>query len=289
MLRIRPECLPCTLSTGVRMAKLATQNPELQRLAVRELARRLSNITWDEAPIDLSYIAQRVIEEVTRVQDPYEEIKRKSNSAVLKHYADLKASVRSATDPLEAAVRLAIAGNLIDFGPYDKVDLEQPFRKASEDLVINDYEIFRRAVMKSSSLLYFLDNAGEAVFDRLLIETMIEVRGTPFEEVRLVVKEGPLVNDVTLKDAKEIGIDNIWNSSFMLIGDGSGSAPSFRSDEVKEWIKKHDLVIFKGQANFEIFKDEAGSFFLLIVKCPVIAEVLGVGVGDMILRCSGSR
>lgn len=288
MLRIRPECVPCTLSTGIRMIKLATQDPKLQRLATCELIRRFSNITWDEIPVDLSYIAQRIIEEMTGVHDPYRKIKRDSNLAVLKHYASLKENVRSATDPLEAAVKLAIAGNLIDFGPYDKVDLKQPFRKVSENLVINDYAMFRKAIMKSNSLLYFLDNAGEAVFDKLLIEIMMEVRGRPFNEVKFVVKESPLVNDVTLEDAKEIGIDNIQNSSFMLMGDGRGSAPSFRSDEVRKWIEEHDLVIFKGQANFEIFEDMAGSFFLLIVKCPVIAEFLRVGVGDMVLRYSKS-
>lgn len=271
------------------MVRLATQDPRLQRLAVCELARRLSNVTWDEVPIDLSYIAQRVIEEITGVQDPYGEIKRRSNLAVLRHYARLKASVMGATDPLETAVRLAIAGNLIDFGPYDKVDLEQPFRKASEELAINNYSIFREAVMESDSLLYFLDNAGEAVFDRLLIETMIEIRGRPFEEVGLVVKESPLVNDVTLNDMREVSVDNIQNLSFILIGNGNGNAPSFRSDEVKEWIEEYDFVIFKGQANFEIFEGKAGSFFLLIVKCPVIAEVLGVSVGNMVLGHYGLR
>ncbi len=288
MLRIRPECIPCTLSTGVRMAKIATQNLELQRLATCELAKRFSEVTWEETPLDLSYIAQRVIVEITGVQNPYREIKKRSNLAILKRYEDLKARVRNAADPLEAAVKLAIAGNIIDFGPYAEVDLEQPFRKASEDLAINDYAVFRRAVMESNSLLYFLDNAGEIVFDKLLIETMIEVRGRPFDKVGLVVKEAPLINDATLEDVAEVGLTEIQNASIMLVGDGSGSAPSFESNKVGRWIEEHDLVIFKGQANFEAFKDKRDSFFLLIVKCPVIAEVLGVRIGNMILKYSAS-
>lgn len=287
MLKIRSECIPCTLSTGVRMVKLATQDIELQRLVTRELARRFSNLSWDETPADLSYIAQQVVERMTGAQDPYRGVKKKSNLAILKHYTNLRASVMSAADPLEYAVRLAIAGNLIDFGPYDDVDLEQPFRKASEGLAINDYAIFKKAVIRASSLLYFLDNAGEVIFDKLLVEIMMEVRGRPFDKVEFVVKESPLVNDVTLEDVKEIGIDSIQNSSILMMGDGSGSAPSFKNDEVRKWIKRHDLVIFKGQANFEIFQNEVKSFFLLIVKCPVIAEVLGVRVGDMVLKYSG--
>lgn len=285
MIRIRPECLPCTFSTGIRMAKIATCDLELQRMAAREIARRLSEVTWEETPLDLSYAIQKVVTEITGVKDPYQEIKRRSNIAILRNYDDLKMRVRSAADPLEAAVKLAIAGNLIDFGPYAEVDLEQPLSKISEDLAINDFPIFKRAVMESSSLLYFLDNAGEIVFDKLLIETMIEVRGRAFDRIMLVAKEAPLVNDATLEDVVEIELTGIQNASVTLVGDGGGRAPSFKSQEVENWIKEHDLVIFKGQANFEIFSDRRG-FFLLIVKCPVTAKVLGVKIGSMILRYS---
>lgn len=285
MLGIRPECIPCAFSTGVRMAKIATQDLELQRLATREMAKRLSEITWKEAPLDLSYIVQRVVMKITGVGDPYREIKRGSNLAILRRYGDLRARVRGAADPLEAAVKLAIAGNIIDFGPYAEVDLEQPFRKAAEDLAINDLPIFRGVVMESRSLLYFLDNAGEIVFDKLLIETMMEARGRSFDRIGLVVKEAPIVNDATLEDAVEAGLPGIKNAFIMPVGDGGGSAPGFRSHEVESWINEYDLVIFKGQANFEVFEDKRG-FFMLIVKCPVIAEALGVKVGSMILRHS---
>lgn len=285
MLRIRPECLPCTFSTGIRMVKIATGDLGLQRLTAQEIASRLSEVTWEEAPLDLSYVIQRVIADITGVKDPYREIKRKSNLAIIRRYGELRARIRNAADPLEAAVKLAIAGNIIDFGPYAEVDLDQPFKKISDDLAVNDFPAFRRSVMKSRSLLYFLDNAGEIVFDKLLIETMIDVRGRFFDKVGLVVKEAPLVNDATLEDAEEIGLTEIQNASIMLVGNGHGSAPSFRSREVESWINHYDLVIFKGQANFEIFEDKRG-FFMLIVKCPVIAEALGVKVGDMVLKYS---
>ena len=285
MLKIKPECLPCTLSTGVRMTKIATCNLELQRLAAQEIARRLGEVTWEEAPLDLSYIIQHIVARITGVRDPYQEIKRRSNLAILRCYEELKARIRGATDPLEAAVKLAIAGNIIDLGPYAEVDLDQPLKRISNNLAINDFLSFRRSVMESRSLLYFLDNAGEIVFDKLLIETMIDIRGRFFDRVGLVVKEGPLVNDATLEDAVEIGLTKIQNSSIMLVGDGRGAAPSFRSREVENWINDYDLVIFKGQANFEIFEDKCG-FFMLIAKCPVVAEALGVKVGDMILKHS---
>ncbi len=285
MLRIKLECLPCTLSTGVRMAKIATCNLELQRVAVQEIARRLGEVTWEEAPLDLSYIIQHIVARITGVRDPYQEIKRRSNSVILRRYEELRAKIRDATDPLEAAVKLAIAGNIIDLGPYAEVDLDQPLMRISDNLAINDFPAFRRGVMESKSLLYFLDNAGEIVFDKLLIETMIDLRGRFFDRVGLVVKEAPLVNDATLEDAMEIGLTEIQNASIMLVGDGHGAAPSFSSREVENWINDYDLVIFKGQANFEIFEDKRG-FFMLIAKCPVIAEALGVKVGDMVLKHS---
>ncbi|HDD66796.1 MAG TPA: DUF89 family protein [Nitrososphaeria archaeon] len=287
MLKIRPECVPCTLFTGARMAKIASENLTLRRKVVSELARRFSEVTWDEVPLDLSYLAQEIVEDVTGVSDPYEEIKRRSNSIALNHYPDLERRVAESPDPLEEAVRLSIAGNLIDFGPYAKVDFEQPFRKASEEFAINDYELFRRSVSASGSLLYFLDNAGEIVFDKLLIETMIRVRGRPFDKVSLVVKEKPLINDATLEDAEEVGLTGIPRAAIKFIGDGRGKAPSFRSSEVKSWIREHDLTIFKGQANFETFEGLSGAFFLLVVKCEVVAEALGVGVGSLVLKHSG--
>ena len=286
MLKIRPECIPCTLSTGVRMAKIATDDPALQRRIVSELLRRFSEVTWDEIPPDLSYLAQEVVKDVTGVSDPYKEIKKRSNSIALKHYPYLEERVAKSLDPLEEAVRLSIAGNLIDFGPYSEVDFEQPFRKASEEFAINDYEPFRRSVLTSRSLLYFLDNAGEIVFDKLLIETMIKVRGRPFDRVSLVVKEAPLINDATLEDAEEVGLTAIPRASIKLVGDGRGRAPSFRSSEVKSWVREHDLTIFKGQGNLEAFKDVSGAFFLLVVKCEIVAKALGVRVGGLVLRYS---
>jgi len=288
MLRIRPECIPCIFSTGIRIAKMATCDPELHRLAVSEMARRLSRITWNEVPLELSYIVQRIIEEITRIHDPYQEIKHKSNRIFLDKYEDLKSLVAGAADPLEAAVRLAIAGNDIDFGSYTVMDFKQPVKKAFKNLAIDDYTEFRQAVMKSRSLIYFLDNAGEIVLDKLLIETMndIKKRSNQFNEISFVVRESPVLNDVTLNDVIEVGLTDLQNVSVMSVGDGGGDAPSFRGDEIRRRINKYDLVIFKGQANFEIFEDMSRSFFLLTVKCPLVAGILGVEVGSMILKYS---
>jgi len=288
MLRIRPECIPCILSTGVRIAKMATCDPELHRSAISEMVRRLSEITWDEVPLELSYTAQRIVEKITGTHDPYREIKSKSNRIFLDKYEDLRSLVAGAADPLEAAVRLAIAGNDIDFGSYAVMDFEQPVKKAFKSLAINDYAEFKQAVMKSRSLIYFLDNAGEIVFDKLLMETMNDVKrgSNQFNKISLVVRESPVLNDVTLGDVVEVGLTNIPNASVISVGDGNGDAPSFRSYEIRRKVMEYDLVIFKGQANFEIFEDVSRAFFLLTIKCPLVAGILGGEVGSMILKYS---
>lgn len=286
MLKIKPECIPCTLSTGVRMAKIATNDEALQKEVVQAILREFSNIGWNEVPLDLSYIIQRVVREVTGISDPYKEIKRRSNRIMMENYHKIKRIVMKSPDPLETAVKLSIAGNMIDFGPYSNVDLMKPLERASEELAINDYSLFRDSVLSANTILYFLDNAGEIVLDKILIETMNMVRGKPFDEVCLIVKESPLVNDATLEDLEEVKVHDIPRVSVRLIGDGKGEAPCFKSDEVKSWIRKYDLTIFKGQANFEAFKDVPKAFFMLVAKCNVVAEALGVSVGSLVLKYS---
>ncbi|MCD6313210.1 MAG: DUF89 family protein [Thaumarchaeota archaeon] len=286
MLRISPECVACSLSSGIRGLKYATSDPKLQKVAVKRILEELRKITWDEIPLDLSYMMHEIIAEVTGVEDPYRELKRKSNQAALAKYQEAKKLAMESADPLETAVKLSIAGNLIDYVPYSKVDLNAPFRKVSSGFAINDYEKFKEHVMNSDTLLYFVDNAGEIVFDKLLIEVMIEVRGRPFSKIGLVVKEKPLINDATIEDAREANMLNLPNVEVKFVGNGKYSAPSFKSDEVRSWIEDYDVTVLKGQGNFEIFEDLKGVFFLLVAKCPLISSFLGVNTGDFVLKYS---
>ena len=286
MLRISPECVACSLSSGIRGLKYATSDPKLQKVAVKRILEELRKITWDEIPLDLSYMMHEIIAEVTGVEDPYRELKRKSNQAALAKYQEAKKLAMESADPLETAVKLSIAGNLIDYVPYSKVDLNAPFRKVSSGFAINDYEKFKERVMNSDTLLYFVDNAGEIVFDKLLIEVMIEVRGRPFSKIGLVVKEKPLINDATIEDAREANMLDLPNVEVKFVGNGKYSAPSFKSDEVRSWIEDYDVTVLKGQGNFEIFEDLKGVFFLLVAKCPLISSFLGVNTGDFVLKYS---
>jgi uncharacterized protein with ATP-grasp and redox domains len=287
MLRIKPECIPCNISIVIRASRCATSDPEKQKEILRRALNRLTGLTWEENPMNVSADLQEIVEELTGVSDPYWKIKRMSNEAALKRISKVRELIKGSDDSLRAAVKLAIAGNVIDFGAYSDVALETPMLMAEKaKLAIDDYEIFSSRVLNAKKLLFVFDNAGEAIFDKLLIETMIEVRGKPFEKITLVGRERPLINDVTFDDLRELRFDSLPNSTIKSIGCGRRAKFHIRSPEVDELFDDHDLIILKGQGNFEMFQDRPNVFFLLIVKCAVVAEALNVDQGSLILKYS---
>ncbi|WP_448590097.1 ARMT1-like domain-containing protein [Thermodesulfobium sp.] len=134
-------------------------------------------------------------------------------------------------------------------------------------------------------LLYFADNAREVAFDRIFIEEMLRERDKPFEQVSFVVKSGPIINDAMLEDAFEVGIDRLPNIRFLEISNGEkDGTPSRRSDEVRRYIEEHDIIISKGQGNFEGLSDFHNIFFMLMAKCPVIANELMVDIKSSVIK-----
>ncbi len=287
MLKIRPDCIPCTLSSALRMARRASSDPEAHKRVVQIMTEKLAHISWDESPFELAFVIQETIFNVTGVRDPYFEVKRDSNRRAAELYPKMRELISSSENPLETAVKLAAAGNSIDFGVYSEVDLDSVLSKAENlDFSLKDLSEFERRVKDAEKLLYFLDNAGEIVFDKILIETMIEFRRNKFRKITLVPKEEPLLNDATVHDVEEAGLTELPNVVIKPVGSGRKSAPYPRSSEVRNWLKEHDLVIFKGQGNLELFLDEPDTFFILVAKCPIIAEALGVPRESLVLRYS---
>jgi len=287
MLKIRPDCIPCTLSSALRMARRASSDPEQHKQVVQIMTQRLAHISWNESPFELAFAIQEAVFKVTGVRDPYSEVKKESNRDALELYPKMKKLISNSKNPLETAAKLAAAGNSIDFGVYSEVDLDSVIVKAERlEFAIKDFDEFEKRVKGAEKLLYFLDNAGEIVFDKLLIETMLEFRGGRFREITLVPKEEPLLNDATIADVQEVGLNKLPSVVIKPIGSGRKRAPYPRSREVSDWIKEHDLVIFKGQGNLELFLDEPDTFFILVAKCPIIAEVLGIPRESLVLRYS---
>ena len=222
-----------------------------------------------------------MIRELIGNNDPYRELKQRSNRSALRTCDELKEIVRTSEDPLETAVKLAIAGNIIDLGVKTSIK-ESEIERIISDSLITDFdgrqiEDFRNAVNQAKQILYLADNAGEIVFDRLLIEQL------PAEKVTLVVKGKPVINDATIEDAEFVGLTEIVE----VIDNGSdapGTILEGCSQTFRNRFAKADLIIAKGQGNYETLSDvKKNIFFILKAKCHVIARDLGCEVGEMIL------
>jgi hypothetical protein len=188
--------------------------------------------------------------------------------------------VRSADDRLRKAIRIAIAGNVIDFGSNTPFDLEKDLESIlSQRFAIDHFETFTSALAEAKDVLYIADNAGETVFDRVLIEEL----GKP---VTYVVRERPIINDALEEDAIAAGVDKV--ADIVSSGtDAPGNILRLCSEEFSKIYKSSDFIISKGQGNFEGLSGERRPiFFLLKAKCKVIANHIGVEQGSIILKRS---
>lgn len=247
----------------------------------------LSNEQWTKILPELGTNIHRIVKRVTGNLNPYSQMKEKYTQMALRFYPKLKLIVENSEDPLLIAVKVAIAGNVIDFGPKVDIDLEKEIEDVlCQDLAINDIEQLKESILESKKVLYLADNAGETVFDRVLIEELLK-HGT---EVTYAVKDAPILNDATFEDAEIAGITKIVN--VISIGtDCMGVLFNECSPKFLQEFKNSSFVVSKGQGNYESLTSLQHNeiFFLLKVKCPIIAEDIGVRTGSAILRRASSR
>ncbi|MDK2879729.1 MAG: damage-control phosphatase, subfamily [Thermoanaerobacteraceae bacterium] len=281
------DCIPCFQKQALYATK--DLDNQLRAKILKKVMYLLYNIGWELTPDEIAHKVYNLVRGETGIADPYKEIKKKSNETVLKMYPKLKMELKNVRkkDRLYIAANLAIAGNIIDFGPAFEFDLEKTIEEVlNKKPAIDNFDILLKKIMSSQSLLYFADNAGEIVLDKIFIEEMLEAREKPFKYISFVVKGGPIINDAMMDDAHEVGINKLPNVVFYRLGNGQeGTGPNRRDDDVKEWIRQHDLVISKGQGNFEGLSENSGICFMLMAKCPVIAKELGVNIMDTVIKC----
>ncbi|BCG63545.1 MAG: hypothetical protein methR_P1269 [Methyloprofundus sp.] len=272
------DCYPCLMRQALSAARRAGASENKQHKVLLKTMEELSAFPTDSTPPQLAYRIHQRVQKLTNNIDPYRNDKDQATQLALALYPELKRKVSQASDPLEMAVRIAIAGNIIDLGVADSYDLEATLERVlTHAFAISDLAALRNALAQSASVLYLADNAGETVFDRVLIETL----DVP---VNYVVKAGPIINDATREDAVAAGIESVAN-----IIDNGANAPGTLLDQCSELFRKRfaqaDLIIAKGQANYESLSDSSAPiFFLLQAKCNVIARDLDVAEGGTILK-----
>jgi uncharacterized protein with ATP-grasp and redox domains len=283
-MQIYLDCIACFVRQALDAARLATEDEQIHEKVVREVLCLAADLDMSQSPPAIGQQIHRLIRELVGEDDPYHQVKKRFNNLALKLYPELRNQILSSDNQLETAIRLAIAGNIIDLGVKTSIaesEIEKVIRACLKaDFDSRQIQPFQDAVEQAEEILYLADNAGEIVFDRLLIEQL------PYEKITLAVKGKPVINDATMEDAVVAGlpriIDVIDNGS-----DAPGTITESCSQRFLEHFEGADLVIAKGQGNYETLSDmDKDTFFILKAKCPVIARHLGCEVGGMILRRS---
>jgi uncharacterized protein with ATP-grasp and redox domains len=204
------DCLPCLISQALRAARAATDNEEIQRQVINAVAGMIPEFSLGLKPPEIAQQGYRLIRQITGNNDPFHQAKVEANHTALALWPQMKQLVEQSADQLFTACRLAILANSIDFGPnFEHGGIEAVIEEAatcSIPLSVNDYDQFWNSINSSRSLLYLGDNAGEIVFDRLLIEEIHRVREL---ETCFVVREKPVINDITVDDALAVGMNRV--------------------------------------------------------------------------------
>ncbi len=277
------DCIPCFIRQSLDAVRLATSDEKIHEQVLRGVLAAASKMNMDQSPPVMGQYIHKLIRELSGHDDPYKKIKDRFNNFALKLYPDLKQRIQSSFNPMDTAVRIAIAGNIIDFGVNSQLDrsvISDTIEQALSAQVFGNIEILCDSIDSAENILYLGDNCGEIVFDRLLIEQL------PVDKVTFVVRGGPIINDATMADARETGITELVT----VMDNGSnipGTVLEKCSKEFRECFAHADLIIAKGQGNYETLSScEKNIFFLLKAKCPVISGHMGCEPGSFIVKRS---
>jgi hypothetical protein len=279
-MRVYLDCWPCFLRQALSASRRAGASPALQRAILEETMTELRALPAEATPPEMGERIHRLVRERTRVPDPYLDVKQEATARAMALLPELRTRVAAAADPLETAVRIAIAGNIIDYGVAESFDLEATLERVLHATpAIDDLQVLRRALEQVAAVLYLADNAGETVFDRVLIEIL------PVP-VRYAVKAGPVLNDATRDEAIAAGLDQVAELTDTGC-DAMGAPLGLCSPAFSASFERAPLIIAKGQANYETLSGVAAPVcFLLQAKCAVIAEDIGVAPGSVIIAAS---
>lgn len=272
------RCVDCFLKTYQRLFDKFELSVR-QRKDFLEYFDQLEVQTRNESAPELQRVLGLKLTDITGIKDLYADEKAKSNLIATKLYDEWKPKVYASASPFDMALRLSIAGNIMDYGANQQFNIHETIEKSLHTVFAIDHSILlAQRIQEAKTILYLGDNAGEIVFDKLFIETIMH----PY--VTYVVKGGPVLNDVTVLDVEHTGMEIVAD----VISNGY-DAPSTvilkSSDEFRTLFDSADLIISKGQGNLEglIHENDPRIFFLLMVKCDVMAELIHVKKGSFVV------
>ena len=271
---LRPDCIPCILRmTITSLRKLPLDENSVKTLYTDILENpALHGLDWDTTSVEVIEDIWKKIVKKVNTPDPFSLEKSNQNKKIMDLYPHLEKMVNTAADPLYMAVKLSILGNSMDLMVADtSVTIENSIsEKVKVPLSDENYAKFKQQLKASKHLLIFGDNAGEIVFDKLLIETLKKIHQL---EITFVVRSVPTLGDATLKEAKSVGLDKILTVIENGIdGPLPGTLLSRCSSKVNDLVRQSDLIISKGGGNYDTLDEERKHLnknisFLLLSKC----------------------
>lgn len=283
-MKISYECGPCFLRQAKEALDLSTDDEALKMEIMGDIFKFLSrNFESGTNSNSTGSAMHKMIIERTGCRDPYYNEKIQGNEIALRYLPEVEKILRD-DDSLENYVKISIIGNILDFGAFTlDDDIESVIRQSlKKDLAIKDVEEFEKALKTNDKVLYLVDNTGEIVFDKLLLNKIKDYD----LDITIAVKSQPILNDATKKEALEAGLDEF--GEIVEIGCGTvGYVDSEISQEFREIFNAHKFIISKGMGNYEglteIDLQDKDVFFLLCAKCNTISKDIGVNLHDMLL------
>jgi uncharacterized protein with ATP-grasp and redox domains len=274
------ECIPCLIRQAIGIAEMISDNTAAHSRIIPDILHCASVSDLKLSPPALAQILHRSLKESTGLKDPLEAFKKQQNELAIQFIPEYRDRVLSASDPLITAARFAISANGIVPGKHDTFSskgIKKTVERTMTEAFYGERDAFRKSVENAHSILYLTDNAGEIAFDRLLVELI-----SP-SKVTMAVRGAPVFNDATISDAAAVGLDEIVD----IIDNGSDAPGTLLEDCSSEFIRRYrdaDLVISKGQGNYQSLKgEEKEIFFLFNVRCTVTATQSGAPLGAHLL------
>ncbi len=277
------DCVPCFIRQALGASRLVSADNSIHEQMLRDILYYTSKMDFSQpAPVTGQYIHRR-LRSISESEDPYEQMKKTQNDMAKRLLDEMREKIDSAADHMMMALKLSIAGNVIDVATNGEVEesaLRNIISKAIAEPLIGELGSFLRSLSEAQRILFIADNAGEIVFDRLLIEKIGP------ERVTVAVRGLPVINDATIDDARAAGLNEI----VQIVDTGSDLPGIIVEDSAAAFRKcfhNADLIIAKGQGNYETLSDHSEKiYFLLRVKCHVIAEDIGIPLGAHVVTRS---
>lgn len=281
---IDEACVSCIINQSVKVSNAIGANEALKnqlKSSVEELSKEFS---YSDTPPEIASYVYEKMAQIAGKEDLYDEVKALSTQKALSFIPALKTKLLYAENPLLIATKIAVAGNVIDLAAAVEFDLTQELESIFQrEFAWNDFDIFAKEIENAKNIVILGDNVGEHIFDYIFIETLKELY--PNRNYSYFVRGNPIINDVTMKEAKEAGFEELCQ----LVDSGvntPGFAYTRANQNAKNIFDNADLVISKGMGNYESLtpSHKTNICFLLKVKCGVVANSFGKEIGDIICK-----